>query len=131
MNATTGTALSPSPDAFTTIDAGGVATSLGASGARYTSADRSASAASVTAAPSSGKKLVIVDCWISVDTAMRVDLKEETSGTVLFSFYMSANSTINALCRGKVKLATADKSLQVQTSAAGNIAVTANYYSEA
>lgn len=131
MNATTGTALSPSPDAFTTIDAGGVATSLGVSGARYTSADRSASAASVTDSPASGKKLVITDCDISVDTAMRVDLKEETSGTVFFSKYLPANGSWSAVTRGKFKLPTADKKLQIQTSVAGNISVTAMYYSEA
>lgn len=130
MSVVTGTASAPSVDTVSTVDAGGVATSLGLSGARFTSADQSASAASVTDAPSSGKKLVIVDCWVSVGSAMRVDLKEETSGTVIASFYMSANSSINFVCRGKVKLATADKKLQIQTSASGNVAVTANYYSE-
>lgn len=105
---------------------------LGVSGARYTSADRSGSAASVTDAPTSGQKLVITDLIVSVDTAMRVDFKEETSGTVVLSAYLSANSGPAQLTtRGKFKLATADKKLQVQTSVAGNIAVTAIYYSEA
>jgi hypothetical protein len=106
-------------------------TVFGVSGARYTSADRSGSAASVTDAPTSGQKLVITDCLISVDTAMRVDLKEQTSGTVLASVYLPANGTYQFTPRSRLKLATADRTLQVQTSAAGNIAVTAFYYSEA
>jgi|SRR5574343_780999 len=113
-------------------DAGPAWTStFGVAGARFTSADQSASAASVTDAPASGKKLVITDVILSVGTAMRVDLKEETSGTVFASVYMAANSLVQLTPRGKFKLATADKKLQVQTSAAGNVAVTAFYYSEA
>ncbi len=104
---------------------------FGVSGARFTSADQSASAASVTDAPTAGQKLVITDLVVSVDTAMRVDFKEETSGTVLLSLYMAANSSAQVTPRSKLKLATADKRLQVQTSAAGKIAVTAFYYSEA
>lgn len=107
------------------------ASSFGVSGARFTSSNQSASAASVTDAPTSGQKLVVTDVLISVDTAMRVDLKEETTGTVLASIYMAANSMVQFTPRSKLKLATADKKLQVQTSASGNIAVTAFYYSEA
>lgn len=123
---------SPSRGTLNAADAAtAFTTSLGVSGSRYTSADRSASAASVTDAPTSTQKLVITDCIISVDTAMRVDLKEETSGTVFFSIYLPANGSYSVVTRGKFKLATADKKLQVQTSAAGNIAVTCLYYSEA
>ncbi len=104
---------------------------FGVSGARFTSADQSGSAANVTDAPGTGEKLVITDLVISVDTAMRVDFKEETSGTVLLSLYMAANSTAQLTTRSKLKLPTPDTRLQVQTSAAGNIAVTAFYYSEA
>jgi hypothetical protein len=43
---------------------------------------------------------------------------------------MAANSTVNLITRSKRKLATANKALQVQTSAAGNISVNAAYYSE-
>lgn len=103
--------------------------SLGVGGARYTSADRSGSAAAVTDAPTSGKKLVITDVLISVDTTMRVDLKEESSGTVLASIYMAANTAQQFTFRSPIKLPTADKKLNVQTSVAGNIAVTASYYS--
>ena len=105
--------------------------SIGVSGARFTSADQSASAASVTDAPSSGEKICVDDLIISVDTDMRVDLMEETSGTVFASLYLPANSVQQVTPRGKFKLPTADKKLQVQTSAAGNISVTALYHSEA
>ena len=113
-------------------DAGPAWTStFGVSGARFTSADASAADAAVTDAPASGKKLVISDVIVSVGTAMRVDLKEETSGTVFASLYMAANTVVQLTPRGKFKLATADKKLTVRTSAAGNVAVTAFYYSEA
>lgn len=101
---------------------------FGVSGATFTSADQSASAAAVTDAPGTGQTLVIDDVEISVDTAMRVDLKEETSGTVVGSYYMAANTTIQLTPRGRKELATAAKKLTVQTSAAGNIRVTAIYH---
>src|SRR5688500_14074158 len=47
-----------------------------------------------TAAPASGQKIVVDDLWVSVETAMRVDLKEETSGTVLWSAYLPANGSV-------------------------------------
>lgn len=106
-------------------------TVFGVSGARFTSADQSAGVASVTDAPTSGQKLVITDIEVSVDTAMRVDFLEETTGTVISSIYMAENSTVNLITRSKRKLATANKKLQVQTSAVGNISVVAYYYSEA
>ncbi len=103
---------------------------LGVSGAAFTSADQHSAVASVTDAPVSGDKLVITDLIISVDTAMRVDITVEGSSTVLESFYMAANQTLPLVTRGKFKLPTADKKLQVKTSVSGNIAVTAFYYSE-
>lgn len=107
-------------------------TSRGVSGVPYTSADRSASAASVTDAPTSGQKLVITDILFSCDTAMSVTFKEETSGTVIHGpLYFPANSTQQITLRGKTKLPVANKKLQAQTSVAGNISVEAIYYSEA
>lgn len=105
-------------------------TVFGVSGARFLSANQSASPAAVTDAPTAGKKLVITDIVLSVDAAMRVDFKEETTGTVFFSVYMGANSAGQITPRSELKLPTADKRLQVQTSAPGNIAVTVFYYSE-
>lgn len=114
------------------VDLGpGWSSSFGVAGARFTSADQSAAAASVTDAPDAGEKLVVTDVVISVGAAMRVDLKEETSGTVLASLHLAANTVTQLTFRGKLKLATADKTLQVQTSAIGSIAVTAFYHSEA
>lgn len=109
----------------------GLTTSLGVTGARFTSADQSGSAASITDAPTTGQKIVLTDIILSSDTALRLDLKEETSGTILASIYMGAGTTVNVVTRGKLKLATANKKLQIQASAAGNISATAIFYSEA
>ncbi len=115
-----------------TLDAGPAwTTAFGVGGTRFTSADQSAGVAAVTSAPTTGQKLVITDIEISVDTAMRLDFKEETSGTVVATIYMAANTTVNLCTRSKRKLATANKKLMVQTSAAGNISVGAFYFSEA
>ena len=78
-------------------------------------------------------ELVITDLVVSVGTDMSVTFKEETSGTVIFGpWYCAANSgPIQFTPRGKKKLPTMDKKLQVITSAAGNITVSASYYSEA
>lgn len=106
-------------------------TSRGLSGLPFTSSNQSASAAPVSDAPTTGQKLVVTDMVISVDTQMAVTFKEETSGTVVAGpYYMSANSTLQITPRGKFKLPTANKKLQVQTSVAGNITVSVYYYSE-
>lgn len=119
--------------AIGSVKDGGTAftTSLGVTGARVTSADQSAAVASITDAPASGQKIVIDDILFSSDTALRLDFSEETSGTILFSVYTSAGSSGQFTPRGKLKLATADKKLQWRASAAGNIAVTPIYHSEA
>lgn len=104
--------------------------SLGVAGARFTSADQSASPANVTDVPTSGQKIVVTELVVSSAAAIRLDFKEETSGTVVLSVYMAVNSTV-AIPLKKLKLATANKRLQVQASGAGNIAVTPVYYSEA
>ena len=110
----------------------GRSSSNGIAGARFSSSNQSAAWASVTDAPESGKKLVITDIVISVDTDMRVDFSvESANGTIIESVYMKASTTANLVTRAKRKLATADKKLQVKTSASGNITVNAYYYSEA
>ena len=116
-----------------TQDAGPAWTSVfGVAGVPFTSADQHSAVASVTDAPTSGQKLVITDLIVSVDTAMSVTFKEETSGTVIFGpWYCSANSgPMQITLRSKKKLPTADKKLQVITSVAGNITVSAGYFSE-
>lgn len=105
--------------------------SLGVSGAPVASADAS-TAASVTDAPATDEKLVIDQLIVSVGAALTVTFKCETSGAVIVGpLYMAANTTLAIKLEGKVKLATANKKLQVQTSGAGNISVTALYHSEA
>lgn len=117
--------------AVPTSDAGSAFTDLnGVAGARFTSADQSGAVASVSDAPTSGQKLVITDCVISVDTAMRVDFSVESSATVIETVYMAANSTVNLVTRAKWKLPTVNKKLQIQTSVAGNISVNPRYHSE-
>lgn len=111
----------------------GIATSWGVAGVPFVSADQHSAVASITDAPTSGQKLVIDDIIVSVDTAMSVTFKEETSGTIIFGpWYLPANSgPVQVTPRGKKKLATANKKLQVITSVAGNITVSTSYHSEA
>lgn len=105
--------------------------SLGVSGAPVTSADAT-TAVSVTDAPTTDEKLVIDQIIVSVGGAMSVTFKCETSGAVILGpLYMAANTTLVIKLEGKVKLATANKKLQAQASASGNISVTALYHSEA
>ena len=106
-------------------------TIYGLSGERFVSADQSASAANVCGTPASGEYLVVTDIITSVAAEMRVDFTEETSGTVLLTAYLPARSVWHYTPRGKLKLPTADKRLQVQTDAAGSISVLFVGYSEA
>lgn len=89
--------------------------------------------ANVSPAPASGQKLVLTDLLVSVDTAMSVTIKEETSGDVVHGpFYMAANSVVQLTTRSKMsKLETADKKLQAVASVSGNITVETWVYSEA
>lgn len=117
-----------------TMDAGPSWTTVwGIVGVPFTSADQHSAAASVTDAPTSGQKLVIDDILVSVDTAMWVTFKCETTAVVIAGpFYLPANGSLQITPRGKgKKLATADKKLQVITSVAGNIMVDVGYHSEA
>lgn len=89
-------------------------------------------AADVSPAPTAGQKIVITDVIISVGTAMALTLLEETSGTVVGGpYYLSANSTLPITPRSEWKLATADRKLRADASAAGNITVETWTHSEA
>lgn len=114
-----------------TKDAGAGWVSIwGVGGVPFRSTDQSGGAVSVTAPPTSGQKLVITDIFISVDTAMTVTLSE-ADGDVFQEYYLPANFTGQVFTpRGKRKLATPDKELQVTTSAAGKIMIDVGYYSE-
>lgn len=134
MAASVPVTIASDQSAVKTSDAGPSWTSVhGVSAAPFTSADQHSSAASVTDAPTSGQKLVITDLLVSVDTAMSVTFKCETSAAIITGpYYMPANSSLQLTPRGKAwKLASADKKLQVLTSVAGNVMVDAVYYSEA
>jgi len=94
------------------------------------SADMSTTA-NITGAPSSGEYLVIDDIFFSTDTEMNFTFEEETSGTDIIKVYIGANGYLQYTPRGKIKLPTADKKLNGKASAAGNVAVTVCYHSEA
>lgn len=104
----------------------------GIAGVPFTSADQHSAVAVCTSAPTSGQKLVITDLIISVDTACKVTLTEETSGTVVWGpHYLTAGIHQNTTRSRFFKLATANKKLAVQTDIAAFITVDAFYYSEA
>src|SRR3990170_4546229 len=89
-----------------------------------TSADMQ-TAADITAAPTAGQKIVLTDLILSVGTTMSLTIQMETSGNVLAKVYMAANSTVQITLRGFLKGDTADKKIQCDASAAGNVAITA------
>jgi hypothetical protein len=97
----------------------------------YTASADMSTAAAITAAPTSGQKIVLMDVLISVDTAMSFSLQMETSANVLAKFYLPANGTMQVTLRGFIKGDAADKKIYGKASVAGNVAVTAVYYSEA
>ncbi|HEY3897377.1 MAG TPA: hypothetical protein VGM54_02125 [Chthoniobacter sp.] len=84
----------------------------------------------VTDAPVSGQRLVITDIRFSSDTQLQMNFIDQSTNAVLFTEYVSANSGGQITLRGKVKLASPDATLGVQTNTTGNIAVTVSYYSE-
>lgn len=104
--------------------------SLGVTQAAFTSADQSGSAAAVTDAPPAGLTEVITDIRFSSDTALHLDFTDSGNSKLLFREYVGANSGGQITLRGKVKLSAPGAQLKVQASAAGNISVTASYYSE-
>lgn len=105
-------------------------TGAGVAGLAVVSADLTTRTA-VTSAPTSGQKLVVTDIIVSTDTAMSVLFEEETSNDDKVKVFIPANGTVQITPRGKLKLAVADKKLMATASAAGNIAITVLYYSEA
>lgn len=101
-------------------------------GQQYTtSADMSGGSVDLTPAPASGKKVCVKDLIVSAAAGMVLTLKEETSGTVIAAIAIPSGDTRVVNLSSRLKLAVADKKLQGQSSAAGNIYVTVVYYSEA
>lgn len=97
----------------------------------FTTSANMTTAAALTAAPTSGQKIVLMDFIISVDTAMTFDLEMETSANVLAKLYLPANGTMQVTLRGFLKGDAADKKIYGKASASGNVSVTAVYFSEA
>lgn len=104
---------------------------FGVSSARFTSNDASGAAVAVTDAPVSTQKLVIDGILISSATDVRLDFTCETSGVLIASLWLLAKTSFYWQPRTVIKLATADKKLFVQASAAAVIYVTTEYHSEA
>lgn len=100
------------------------------SSSKYTTSANMSAAADITDAPTADEKLVITDIILSSDTQMLFEFKEETSGTVIGAVRLPVDSTIQITPRTKWVLPTANRKLQGQASAPGNVYVTVFYYSE-
>jgi hypothetical protein len=97
----------------------------------FTQNDDISTAREITAAPTSGQKIVAVDVLVSVDTACYLTIQMETSANVLAGLYMPANGSAQVTLRGKIKGDVADKKLMMKSSVASKGACTCIYYSEA
>ncbi len=98
------------------------------------SANATGAGVAATDAPTAGQKRAMVEFVISTDTAMNVQLQEETSGTVMHGpHYLPANGQITICPRSSPasKLATADKKYILVASVAGNVTIESWSYSEA
>lgn len=89
----------------------------------------------ITAAPTAGQKRVMVDFWITTNTAQNITIKEETSGTVMHGpIYLPANCVFQATIRATPlsKLATADKKYTATCSSGSHLTTIETWsYSEA
>jgi hypothetical protein len=97
----------------------------------YTASANMTTAADITAAPTTGQKVYADDILVSADTAMSFTVQEETSATVFAKVFIPANGTVQITLRDGIKAAVANKKLQGKASAAGNVAVTVCWHSEA
>lgn len=88
---------------------------------------------SVTDAPTAGQKIVIDEIVVGGTVAQQWTFTCETSGTVIAVLYTAAGQCVVWKPAGKIKLATADKKLQVTAvgSATTTCAVNVSYHSEA
>lgn len=96
------------------------------------SANASAAAVDLSLAPTSGQKIVIDSLFVSVGgTLVLVTIKDE-DGVVLFKLHdLAAGDHVEIRELTGMKLPTADKKLQLQTSAAGDVFAVCSYHSEA
>jgi len=95
-----------------------------------TSADATAGA-DLSAAPTSTMKIVIDDLEISVGTAMTITIQEETTNTVLYKWFMTANSSVVLSSKNGKQLPSADKKVRVVASVSGNVFAHCSYHSAA
>lgn len=103
---------------------------LGVSGATAQSANASVTPLVITDAPDTDKRIVLDDLELSVDTDMKVTLRTTTDQVIIGVYFMPANSAIQITTRGKKRAPATGRTLEVLTSVAGNVAVTALYHSE-
>lgn len=102
-------------------------TSVGVSGAAVESSDMT-TATAITDAPAAGEKIYLRDLVLSADTAMNVEIRDGSAGTVLLKLYMEANVPVQVTPRGEI-ISSVDTQLHAQASTAGNIAITSTYNS--
>lgn len=84
----------------------------------------------VSPAPASNQKIMIDDMIISSDVAARVDIKEETSGSVLAVIHFAGAGTVQLTPRNGLKLPTAGKKVRAKwsaTPAAGSVLINGHY----
>ena len=96
----------------------------------YTTSADMTTAAAVTASPTSGQKLCITDIFLSSDTQILYSFVQESDSVVLAAVRLPADGTVQLTPRTTFRLPTKDKKLLGKASAAGNVYVTAFYYSE-
>jgi hypothetical protein len=98
---------------------------------KYTTSANMTTAADITNAPTvATQKIRVHEVWVSTDTNMSFTLQEETSATVFFKFWLSANIPFIFMPRSQFILDTVNKKLQGKASVAGNIDVTVFFTSE-
>ncbi len=97
----------------------------------YTASADMTTEAAISAAPTSGSKIVGMDFLVSSDTAMNFSIQEETSGTVFAKVFIPANGVVQITPRGYLKATVANKKFMGKASVAGNVAITAICFSEA
>jgi hypothetical protein len=97
----------------------------------YTESADMTTAAAISPAPGTGKKIVAMDILVSTDTAMNFTVQMETTGNVLAKVFLPGPGTAIITLRGFLKGDANNKKLFGKASVAGNVAVTAVTFAEA
>ena len=95
------------------------------------SADCSSTAIDVTSAPASGQKIIVDDLIVHVVTACTISIFEESNATSIIDFPMTAGEKLHITARNAIRVATADKKLQIKTSIASATYTWATWHAEA